>query len=206
MRATNNRIAEAECIENFRCGGKKRDDALSASLPSRGSRLKFKVRRVRLKPGEVGKDEAVAMDNFTGLYRDWSRKHRAGTDKSVKFSIFATRIHRGRQVGQELRIESAACETGIEFLRIDARNIGAEAISNHFAREKLGIAASKREYRDHVAFREIFFTILADILQEKIAEDDVRHTFSASLRQGSSHGVLVDFVGTRRGDGSFHEM
>ena len=123
----------------------------------------------------------------------------------MKFAVFAARVNRGRQIGEEFSVESTASETGIEFFRIDAREVGAKAAGDHFLCEKARITAPKRKNRRHATFCEIFFAIFADVLQKQIAEDYVRDIFSPRLRHCFGHGAFVNLVGARRRNRNLHE-
>src|SRR6185437_16080916 len=115
---------------------------------------------------EVGEDKTVACDNFAHFNGDGRCEHWAVTGKGMKFTVFAARVDTLRKIGQEILVESAARETGVEFFGIYAGEIGAEASGEHFFGENSSAEAPKGKDRSHIALCEILFAVLANVFEE----------------------------------------
>lgn len=154
---------------------------------------------------QVGEDEAVAREDYTGRDVDGALKHGAGAGERVELAVFAARIDVVRKIGEEARVEAAAGEGRADFGRVDASDEGAEAGAEHFAGERARVAAPNGKDGRHTDGGKLAFAIGADVFQEEITEDDVRDALRAREGHGVAHGLLVGFVGAWRRDRHFDE-
>ena len=149
---------------------------------------------------QIGKDEAVAGDNFAWFDRQGAVEHGTGVDAGVEFAIFAAGIGGGGQVGEELVIELAAGEIGGERLGVDAGEAGAQAGLDHLAGELAGRDAPHGKDGLEPGTFELFLAVGADVAEEEIAEGDAINAFADGLRANLAHDAFVVFVRAGRGE------
>src|ERR1019366_3689846 len=68
---------------------------------------------------DIGKDEAVALDDFTDSHRNLFGKHGTRGDYGMKLAILTARVDAFRQIAQQIKIESASGKLAIETPGID---------------------------------------------------------------------------------------
>ena len=123
---------------------------------------------------QIAPDEPLARDDLAGLDRRAAAEHRTGVDEGMELAVLAARIDAGRQVGEQRRVELAAGERRVEHARIDAGEPRAQAAGDHLAREPRRRHAPQRKQRRQPGAREPLFAIAPHVLEEQIAERDVR--------------------------------
>src|SRR5438552_18508959 len=94
---------------------------------------------------DIGKYEAVTIDNLADGNRDWRRKHGACRHDGVKLSVLSARIDAFRKLAQQFTAEFPAREIAGEIARIDANEVRHNAGRNHLHRQCLGVALPERE-------------------------------------------------------------
>ncbi len=115
----------------------------------------------------IGDDETLALDHLHGerMGEQW-----AGAGDGMEPAPFAAGVDRGRQVGQEGRVEGPPCEGRRQATRADARHSGTEPALYHVPREVGGRQVPQREERSDARGCEELLPVAADVLQEQIAE------------------------------------
>jgi len=70
---------------------------------------------------EIGENEAVALDDFAYLDRDFTIEHRPRIRERVELAILAARVDARRKFAEQMRIESPASKRTIELARVNTR-------------------------------------------------------------------------------------
>lgn len=151
----------------------------------------------------IGDDETLALAYLAHLHGERMGEHWTGAGDGMELAPLAAGVDRGRQVGQEGRVEGPTCEGRGQATRVDARHQGTETALYHVPREVGGRQAPQWEERGDARGRQELLPVAADVLQEQIAEGHSGDPGRPRLVQRARHGRLVLSVaaGARERDG-----
>ncbi len=82
---------------------------------------------------EFGIDEIVALYSLGGYYRYGTREHWAGEGEGVELASLAAGVDAVWKVGEEVAVEGAAGEGGVEDAWVNAGEMRAQAGGDHLA-------------------------------------------------------------------------
>ena len=149
----------------------------------------------------------VAGDDAAGAGVDWFGEHGAVYDAGVEFAVFAERVDFGWEVGEEVMVEAAAGEGPVEVETADVGDDGTEALIDHFPGELGRGLVPEGEDGSEASARELGFAVVADVLEEEIAEGEgeggLMRREGADAVEEVLHGGFVALVGAGVGNGDF---
>ena len=105
-----------------------------------------------------------------------------------------------RQFVKQCGIELAARKRSVENFRVHASEARPQAARDHLLGEWSGVGPEQWKQRTQTAARELLFPIPPDVLEEQIAERDVRESFGDGGRHDDGHRSFVELVRARRRD------
>jgi hypothetical protein len=123
----------------------------------------------------------------------------------VKLPLFAAGIDMVWKVAEKSPVKAASGERAIEMARIDARQMRGKTARDHLFGKLARVPSPQRENRRHLTSRQLLFPVGSNILQKKIAENDVANPFGSRARHRLAHRLFVDFVRAWRGDRHLHQ-
>jgi hypothetical protein len=144
---------------------------------------------------KVRKDEAIAIDDFSRLQAQRDREHGPVVDAGVKLAALSTGVYFRREILQQGSIELAAGKGARQLLRIHARQFGAEAAGNHFARQRGGWYLPEGKQGFEASRLELRLAIGANVGQEKVAKRNCVDALIDSAFADVGHALLIDFIG-----------
>jgi hypothetical protein len=122
--------------------------------------------------------------------------------EGTEFTPLPARVHVGREGFEQDPVERASGKRAIELVGTDARDRGSKAAGDHFAGQAIGRLLPQRKHRFQTGSCEAFFAVTADILEEEIPEGDMGEPGGYGSGDRPTHTLLIDFVGTRVGQGN----
>ena len=128
------------------------------------------------------------------------RGSRDRPDEGVELAPLAAGVDAVGQVREQVGVVAPARELGGQHRGVDAGEHGPDPRVEHVAREPVGRPAPEREDRCDAGAGEIAFAVLADVLEEQVAEDHLLDAVATRGRDGARHPLLVDVVRTERRD------
>ena len=135
----------------------------------------------------------LALDDLSHIRLDPSREHRSGEHAGVKLAAFTARVDAGRELRQQIEIETSAGQIGRDDPRIHARQSRLETGRNHLARQRGSRFPPEREERLQSGAREPILAVSPDVLEKEVAERHVREAGRNSLRQRLRASALRRF-------------
>ena len=160
----------------------------------------------RRRTGRSGLDQVdvleppIAQHAFAPRQRQRIAPQRTGVHTGVELAVLAARIATRGQFVEQLRVEWAPAECGVELLRVDAAEDRAEAVSDEAAREARGVLAPQRKPRAPTQAREQALPVRAHVGEVKIAERDRADAgrMNARLIERMRERAFVAFVRSLR--------
>ena len=130
-------------------------------------------------------------------------KNGAIENEGVEFAVFAARVGAGRKIAEERGVKFTAGEAGVENLRIDASDDGAEMLFVEIADQLACIVFPEGKDCGHADTGEIFFAVSAEVFEEDVAESDLSNTFVTVGAEGLFHAGLIDGIDALRRNRDF---
>ena len=141
----------------------------------------------------------MAVDDLAHLDRQPIPEHGPGQRHRVELAVLPAGVDRSRKVFQELGVEGAPDEAGVQLIGVDAGDDGTKAGVDHLMRQHGGGSAPQGEQGPDAGRSELFFPVGSDIGEEKVPEGHRLHPGAASFIHGLGHGRSVDLVAARVG-------
>jgi hypothetical protein len=129
-----------------------------------------------------------------------SRKIGPAWTKVWNSPFLAAEVDVGGEVAQEVFVEGAAGEDGIEDVGVRADQDGAEAEMDELVGKLRGVASPDGEDRFQAERRHLLLPVGADVLQVEIPEGDVANPLFLDRAKGRREAFLVDLVRAVLGD------
>ena len=158
--------------------------------------------RGRLFGQHVGEHESVSFDDLAAMDGEGAGEDGGFVDESVKLAVFAAWVDTGGQSFEEWEIEIAAGEGLGQFGGIDAGDFGFHAGVDHVAGELRGGKSPEGKQRFDARAPELAFAIIADVLQEEVAEGHGGNRLGGGALPDVAHALLV--LGVRARGREFH--
>ena len=122
---------------------------------------------------------------------DGRAENRAVVTEGVVFSVFAVGIRPRRQGGDEIGVDGPPDGCGSQSVGHGRYYDGLQARGQEIVHHGFGAAAPKG-FDDFDAVRsELLFPVFANVVQEDVAEDEVRYTLCFEMRDGLRHSCLI---------------
>src|SRR5947207_14192712 len=112
-------------------------------------------------------------------------------DEGVELAVLAAGIDIGRQIAEQILVERAAHEDGIEGFRVHTDQHGLEAETNQLSGQLIRVQAPDGEDRLQTERRHLPLPIGADVLQEEVPEGDVTEAIASDLEKGVGPASLI---------------
>src|SRR5579859_5332894 len=133
----------------------------------------------------IAEAKPIAIHALADFHRNRFFKHRSVITKRMKLAAFAAGIDSRREVGEEGLVKHPARELAVELFRIDARENRSQSAGQHRSGQnrRVGHRAPERKQRFETSPGQQPFAIRSNVLQEEIAESELRDAGANGARE-----------------------